>query len=111
MTLKDVKKNYPKEADFIKHLELVLWNGTPVCPYCGASYFSPIDGWRYHCNSCNLSFSVTTRTMFHKTRVDLRKWAVVIFTVLNYEKFSLRELGSEIGVTKDTVALMRKRID
>lgn len=49
--------------------------------------------------------------MFHKTRADLRKWAVVISVALNSEKVSLRELGKEIGVTKDTTALMLKRID
>lgn len=48
--------------------------------------------------------------MFHKTRVDLRKWAFIISIVIKNEPYTLRGLGETLEVTKDTVAFMMKRV-
>ena len=65
---------------------------------------------RYHCNTCNKSYSVTVGTMFHKTKVDLQKWFYAISLIANNENISARQLGKEIDVTKDTAWFMMKRI-
>lgn len=111
MTLKEINSKYKTEKSFITHLEKVLWGNDPVCPYCKSTYQSPKPKeHRYHCNNCNTSFSITTGTLFHKTRVDLRKWAYLIYLILQNENLTVREIGEKIGVTKDTAAFMVRRI-
>lgn len=69
------------------------------------------DELRYHCNSCNISFSVTVGTIFHKTKLDLQKWFLAISIVLNARKgISARQLARDIGVTKDTAWFMLMRV-
>ena len=112
MTLKYYYKLYPTQQDCINHLEKIIWNGKPICPYCTTSYQTPLKNTnRYHCNNCNMSYSVSVRTMFHKTRIDLQKWFYLIFILLNTnKKLSTREIAKEINVTKDTAWRMLKMI-
>lgn len=104
MNIIQVYKQFPTQEDCISHLEQVRWNGEPTCPYCNSKNQSPLPKERrYHCNTCNTSFSVTVGTIFHKTKIDLQKWFVAISLVLNAKKgYSARQLGRDIEVTKDT---------
>jgi transposase-like protein len=60
---------------------------------------------RYHCNSCKTSFSVTAKSMFHKTKVDLQKWFFAIPLIMK-ERIGVRELARNINVAKDTASHM-----
>lgn len=104
MNIPQLYKQFPTQNDCIKHLENVRWSGVPVCPYCNSKNQSPLPKEnRYHCNTCNTSFSVTVGTIFHKTRIDLQKWFLAVSLVLNAKKgYSARQLGRDIDVTKDT---------
>ena len=112
MNIIQVYKQFPTQQDCIKHLEAVRWNGTPVCPYCQSTKQTPLKNTnRYHCNTCNTSFSVTVNTIFHKTKLDLQKWFLAISLVLNAKKgYSARGLGRDIEVTKDTAWRMFMQI-
>jgi hypothetical protein len=58
-----------------------------------------------------MSYSVTVRTVFHKTRVDLQKWFYLAHLMfVSRELPPLRTLGETLSVTKDTASLMLKRI-
>jgi hypothetical protein len=49
--------------------------------------------------------------VFHKTKVDIQKWFALVWIYFNdTENKPLREIASEIEVTKDTVWLMNKKI-
>lgn len=117
MNLKQVYKEYPTTESCIAFLEKVRWDLKPVCPYCGSTYQTPAPKEsRYHCNNCNSSYSVTVRTMFHKTRCDLQKWFYAINIYLNENrKITARDLADKIGVTKDTawrmIAAIKKEIE
>ncbi|WP_428330461.1 transposase [Mucilaginibacter sp.] len=112
MKLQEVYNKYPTQSDCTNLLEKLIWNNTPTCPHCGYEKYSPIKNEnRYHCNICNVSFSVTVRTIFHKTRADLQKWFYVIDQLLNTDrKITDRGLADEINVTKDTAWRMIKTI-
>lgn len=112
MILQDVYDKYPTQKDCVILLEKLLWNNSPICPHCNFAKFSPLKNEnRYHCNICNVSFSVTVRTMFHKTRVDLQKWFFAIDQILNTDnKITDRGLALSIDVTKDTSWRMIKAI-
>ncbi len=104
MNILQLYKQFPTQQDCIKHLEEVRWNGEPTCPYCNSKNQSALPKEsRYHCNTCNTSFSVTVGTIFHKTKIDLQKWFLAISLILNAKKgYSARQLGRDIDVTKDT---------
>lgn len=112
MNIIQIYKRFPTQKDCIKHLETVRWSNIPVCPYCKSTSQSPVEKEsRYHCNSCNTSYSVTVGTIFHKTKVDLQKWFLAISLVLNAKKgLSARQLSRDIEVTKDTAWYMMMRI-
>ena len=93
-------------------LEQIRWGGIPQCPYCQSTNSTAIKKERrYHCNTCFNSYSVTVDTLFHKTRVDLRKWFLAIHLFLaSSGDISVRKLAKEIGVNKNTASYMLSRI-
>jgi transposase-like protein len=113
MNIVQIYKQFPTQQSCIEHLERVRWNNNPTCPYCKTqiSITAAPKEKRYHCNYCNMSFSVTVGTIFHKTKCDLQKWFLAISLVLNAKKgYAARQLGRDIEVTKDTAWYMFMRI-
>jgi transposase-like protein len=112
MNLSEIYKRFPTEEDCIKFLEEIRWKGNPVCPYCGVGYFTALQNEnRYHCNNCNTSFSVTTRTIFHRSHLPSQKWFYSIYIIVNsHKRISVRELAKEIKVNKDTACLVIQKI-
>lgn len=104
MKLEDVYNQFPNREDCIKHIEYLRWDNKPVCPYCNSTHYTELqEKYRYHCNTCNISFSVTVNTLFHKTKIDLQKWFYAIHLIINNEqKISARDLSKKINTTKDT---------
>lgn len=110
MDIKKIYKKYPTQQDCIKHLEVIQWNNIPVCPYCQSKRQTPMPReLRYHCNNCRSSFSVTAKSIFHKTKIDLQKWFFAIPLIVR-DKISARQLAKTIDVTKDTACFMVNRI-
>ncbi len=112
MNIIQLYKRFPTQEDCREHIEVVRWNGKPKCPYCSSVRVTPAPKEsRYHCNSCNTSFSGTVQTIFHKSKVDLQKWFLAIALVLNAKKgISARQLARDIEVNKNTAWLMLMRI-
>lgn len=112
MTLIETYKQFPTHNDCIRHLEKIRWNNHPQCPYCQSNNYSSLKSERrYHCNTCNTSYSVTVGTIFHKTRIDLQKWFLSISRLLKSgKKPSARGLAGEIGVNKNTAWYMAIRV-
>lgn len=104
MKLKEIYKIFPDENSCIKMLEEIVWNNSPICPYCKSDNYTIIKhSYRYHCNQCNTSYSVTVKTIFHKTKIPLQKWFYIIhLKEKNDLSISVRELGEQIETTKDT---------
>ena len=100
----------------IKHLEKVRWNGKPKCAYCGSERITKRSAeeaqhFRHHCGACNKSFSVTVGTIFHDTKLPIQKWLLAISIIVNAKKgISSRELGRQIGVSKDTAWRIQMQI-
>lgn len=100
------------QKQYLELLEKIRWGGLPKCPYCDSTNFTSIKKEnRYHCNSCLNSYSVTVKTLFHKSHVDLYKWFVAINLVLKSQKnITVLELADKIKVNKNTASYMITRL-
>jgi transposase-like protein len=112
MSLDQLYLIFPDRQACIGHLEKMRWKSIPTCPYCRSIKQSPMkDSKRYHCNTCNTSYSVMIGSIFENTKLDFQKWVYTISLVINSKKrISSRQLAKEIGVTKDTAWYMIERI-
>ncbi len=104
MNIVEVFERYATQDDCLDYIERVRWSGEPVCPYCGSVQTTRMkQERRHHCNPCNTSFSVTVRTIFHKTRLPLQKWFLALTLILNAKKgIAARQLARDLKVNKDT---------
>jgi transposase-like protein len=103
LNLDQVYKKFPSQNDCLIYLESLRWNGIPHCPYCNSANSTKLkDKRRYHCNTCNTSYSVTVGTAFQKTKLDLQKWFFIISILTPTNKISLRQVSKMIGVNKNT---------
>ena len=112
MNIIQIYKQFPTQDDCLSHLEKVRWGNSPKCPYCNSTNHTPLKNEkRYHCNTCNTSYSVTVGTIFHKTKLDLQKWFLAISLVLNAKKgISSRQLSRDLEVNKNTGWYLLMRI-
>ena len=101
-----------KHENYLARLEQIRWGKHPRCPYCQSTHSRRLKNERrYQCNECFTSYSVTVGTLFHKTHVDLEKWVLAIYLVLNpLERISVRQLAKKVGVNKNTASYMIARI-
>ena len=85
-------------------LELARWGSVPTCPYCSSTRVSTYAiQKRYHCNTCNTSFSATVGTLFHNTKISLEKWYEAIsYLIVDGRDLSGRELARKLGVNRNT---------
>ena len=113
MNLSDVYERFPTEIDCVRHLEEIRWKSKPTCPYCNESrrITTLPKGGRHHCNSCNTTFSVTVRTIFHRTRLPLQKWFLAVYLILDSRRgVSARQLAKSLSVNKNTAWYLSARV-
>ena len=116
MNVIEIIERVQTEADAYRFMEELRWgDGEATCPHCGhlgATYIEPENGasrktrtgklserrvWR--CTACRKQFSVITGTVFHGTRVPLRKWVLVIFEMCASKNgVAAREIERKYGV-------------
>ncbi len=116
------------ESDAYLFLEELRWGDKPVCPHCGSvhkPYFlTPKNGasrktrtgsvserrvWK--CADCRKQFSVLTGTIFHGTKIPVRKWVFVVFEMCSSKNgVAAREIERKYDVDTKTAWFMLHRI-
>ena len=117
MTLDEMQKHYPKEEYCYALLEELRWNNQPTCSHCGSTDLDRVicNGYKsrcgYTCGSCSKEYSVTTRTVFHNTRIHLTKWFAAIHLIKTFRRLPEGWLiAKTIGVTLPTALKLRAKI-
>jgi len=93
------------QREAIKYLEKMRWGKKPICPYCGSEKSSKVktDFRYYHCCKCNRQFSVTVGTIFHDTRLPLKKWLLAMAIIANAKKgISSCQLARDLKINQKT---------
>lgn len=113
-TLVDLLTYFESEQVCCEYLALLRWPQGAVCPYqeCGHNkVFSFSNGKTYKCAKCKKQFSVKAGSIFHDTKIPLRKWYAAIYLITSHKKgISSVQLSKDIGVTQKTAWYMNHRV-
>lgn len=112
MNLFELHEKFPEELDAVKHFEKIRWGKTIRCGYCdGTKIGTRQKDMRFFCKDCSKSFSVTTNTQLHNTRLPLQKWLMAFAIVTDAKKgLSAMQLERNIGVHYETAFNMYHKI-
>jgi transposase-like protein len=128
LSLIDLADRIRTEADAYEYLEDLRWQGDPQCPHCLARnpyFLTPKDGTEsrktrtgsrserrvWKCRACRKQFSVLTGTIFHGTKIPLRKWVFVIWEMAsNKNGIAAREIERKYALTPKSAWFMTQRI-
>jgi len=112
-----IYETFPTEKDAIDHLRVLRWgenNERAHCPYCGSDrvmHFS--DGKSHKCKEkeCRKRFSIKVGTIFHDSKIPLRKWFAAIWLITSHKKgIASTQLAKDIKVTQKTAWFMLHRL-
>lgn len=96
-----------------QHLAVIRWNGVPTCPYCESDRVNTLKGKtnRYKCYGCRKQFSVKVGTIFHDSKISLRKWFVAIYLITSHKKgISSYQLGRDLKISQKSAWFILHRI-
>lgn len=112
MDLFRIYETFKCEDDCHNYLIKLKWPQGVRCVYCNDSrVYKRRSGHRFKCRSCNKSFSVTVGTIFHATKLPLRKWFLATAQILAAKKgISSLQLSRVLQINKDTAWYMQYRI-
>ena len=112
MNLIELTTQIDSEEKARQFIERLRWPSGVVCPRCGHSHVSRLEAYRkFECAKCEYQFSVTAGTIFHATRVPLRKWLVAVYMICESRKgISAKQIERTIGVSYPTAWYMMHRI-
>lgn len=109
-SLDDLLRYFSTESRCREFLFRILYPDGIRCPKCGGEIVYKC-GKLYHCEDCNHNFSVTTQTIFHSTKLPLRKWYAAIWLMINNKKgCGSCMLSRELGITQATAWHMLHKI-
>lgn len=96
-----------------EHLAVIRWNGETTCPYCESTKVNTLKGktQRYKCYGCRKQFGVKVGTIFHDSKLSLRKWFVAIYLVTAHKKgISSCQLSRDLKISQKTAWFVLQRI-
>ncbi len=112
LTVQAFAERFGTDRQCAEHLARRRWHEGFTCPACGQGASSYVATRRLHqCTGCRRQTSLTAGTIFHKTRVPLRKWFWALYRMGQDKKgISAMMLRKEIGVSYPTAWLMLQKI-
>jgi transposase-like protein len=108
-------KQFPTNESCVDFLEKKRFAKGYYCLYCGSTKVSKHNEKerrsRLQCSDCKKSFSVTVGTIFHNTKLDLRKWFWIISLMINAKKgISSHQVARELEMRQATVWSVMHRV-
>lgn len=106
-----VLQTFPDEASALTYLEQLRWNGIVISPFAPNSKVYYCKANKYKCRDTGKYFNAKTNTIFHNSRISLRKWfaAIWIMAIDKSETTSV-DLAKQLGLTQKTTWYMMRRI-
>jgi len=88
------------------------WPEGVACPRChGVKHAYDSNRWVWDCYSCGYQFSALSGSVFHDTKLPLRKWFVAVFLMVEAKKgISANQMKRTLGVSYKTAWYLCHRI-
>ena len=112
MGLIEFHERFPGEQECVEYLAGVRFPSGFLCPRCGSPTAGRIQTRTlWQCKTCRAQVSVTTGTMFHRTRTPLLQWFWAIFLVAKDKRgHSALQLSKELAIPYNRAWLMLHKI-
>lgn len=111
MAASEFQTNYGTEEQCRQYLFNKRWADGFECPKCrGKECFNIKSRSLYQCKSCNCQSSVTSGTIFDKTRTPLVKWFMAVSLFAKDRDIGAVAIQYEIGVAYFTALSILKKI-
>lgn len=111
-SLLQLQRDYGTEEQCHQALYRWRWPEGFVCPKCGSKAHCIIKKHQlYQCYHCHRQTSITSGTIFAKTKLSLTTWFLAIYLV-THDKTSISALSlkRQIGVSYNTALLIKHKI-
>ncbi|MCU7849799.1 MAG: IS1595 family transposase [Candidatus Thiodiazotropha sp. (ex Lucinoma kastoroae)] len=110
--LHEFLEKYGTDAQCGKALYQLRWPTGYVCPECGNTTGCELKSRKlYQCHKCHHQTSLTAGTLFHGTKLALKKWFLAIYLLTQRKKsISALQLSREIGVNYDTAWKLKHKL-
>ena len=104
MNIIQISEKFQTPIDTIKYFESYRWKDGRYCPYCKEKHTgNRSKDNRFKCTKCKKSFSVTTGTYLHDTRLPLKTWLLMFSIVSDAKKgLSALQLQRNLGISYPT---------
>lgn len=103
---------FPDEQTCVDHLRAIRWRDGEFCPYCGGNriyHFS--DGKTHKCGDCRSRFSIKVGTIFHDSKLPLRKWFMAIWLITAHPKgIASTTLAKDLKITQKSAWFVLHRL-
>lgn len=112
-SLFDLLDYFTSEEVCEEYLAVIRWNGKPACPYCESEKVNALKGKtkRFKCYGCRKQFGVKVGTIFHDSKISLRKWFIAIYLVTAHKKgVSSHQLARDLKITQKSAWFVLQRI-
>jgi len=112
MTIVEISNKFPTELHAVQHFEAIRWGKKVKCAYCISTDIGSRNAdMRFHCRSCKKTFSVTTASGLHNTRLPLKTWMFAFAVITDAKKgVSAKQLERNLGLSYETALDMYHRI-
>jgi transposase-like protein len=112
MNLPKLIERFGSEDKCRAYLEELRWPDGVVCPRCESKKISRLaERKQYECSDCRYQFSVTAGTIMHDSHLDLWKWFLAIYLMVESKKgISAKQLQRMLGGSYKTAWYLCHRI-
>ena len=101
-SLYDLFEAFPDEQSCLDHLRAIRWRDGEFCPHChGERIYHFSDRNTFKCGECRKRFSIKVGTIFHDTKLTLRRWFMAIWIITNDKKgVASTTLARDLNITQ-----------
>jgi transposase-like protein len=110
--LHEFLEKYGTDTQCSQALYQLRWPNGYVCPECGNTTGCELKKRKiYQCHKCHHQTSLTAGTIFHGTKLPLKKWFLAIYLLTQRKKsISALQLSREIGVNYNTAWKLKHKL-
>ena len=102
---------FPKEEDCFEYLKNIRWPNGFVCPKCQNNKCWVMGDGLLKCTNCKEKTSITSHTIFHRTKQPLRSWFHFIWVITHSEYGNkISDLGKRFSLERKTTVEWVDRI-